>query len=118
MADDDIAATGFGKHGGRNFASECALLAPGNVLTGDGNAGAFRAVDRGRNSGEGRGDDDVAVLCAGDQRKERGEKRARIRERFVHFPVAGDYAASHVKTSEKTKDLTQRAQRREAVICC
>src|SRR5712664_2887755 len=48
VADDDVAAAGFGKHGGGNFAGEGALLAPRNVLTGDGGARAFRGFDRGR----------------------------------------------------------------------
>src|SRR3989440_4041922 len=95
VADDDVAATGFGKHEGGNFAGEGAFLAPGDVLTSDGDAGAFRGFDSGAYCGERRGDDDVAVLCAGNERKGRGEKRASGRERFVHFPVAGDYAASH-----------------------
>src|SRR2546429_1348276 len=45
-ADDDVAAAGFGKHGSGNFACEGAFLAPGHVLTGDGDAGAFRGFDR------------------------------------------------------------------------
>src|SRR6266436_4858589 len=95
MADDDVAAAGFGKHGGGNFAGECTFLAPGDVLTGDGDAGAFGAFERGGDRCERRGDNNVAVLRAGNEWKERGEKRASVRERLVHFPVASDYAASH-----------------------
>src|SRR5437773_945902 len=46
VADDDVAAAGFGKHGSGNFACEGAFLAPGHVLTGDGDAGAFRGFYR------------------------------------------------------------------------
>src|SRR5205814_1176148 len=76
VADDDVAAAGFGKHGSGNFACEGAFLAPGHVLTGDGDAGAFRGFDRSSYCSERRGDDNVAVLRAGNERKERGEKRA------------------------------------------
>src|SRR5882724_4532400 len=89
VADDDVAAAGFGKHGSGNFAGEGAFFAPGDVLASDGDAGAFRGFDRSAYCGERGGDDNVAVLCAGDERKERGEKRASVRERFVHFPVTG-----------------------------
>jgi hypothetical protein len=50
------------------------------------------------------------VFCAGNKGEEGGEKRAGVRERLEHFPVAGDYAASHVRTSGKRKDLTQSTQ--------
>src|SRR5882724_11924286 len=108
VADDDVAAAGFSEHGSGNFAREGAFFAPGDVLAGDGDAGTFRGFGRSRDRGEGRGDDDVAVLCVGNERKKGGEKRAGVRESLVHFPVAGDYAASHGRTSRKKKDLTQR----------
>src|SRR5437762_5387324 len=97
------------------------LLAPGHVLTGDGDAGAFRGFDRSSYCSERRGDDNVAVLRAGNERKERGEKRASVRERFVHFPVAGDYAASHAKASKDKTDrqecLSRLSERVSVFIC-
>src|SRR5207249_11242489 len=85
----------------RNFTGEGAFLAPGNVLAGDGDAGPFRGFDSGRDRGERRGDDNVAVFCLRNERGEGGEKRAGIGERFVHFPVASDYPASHVSLRRK-----------------
>src|SRR5690242_17688688 len=123
MADDDVAAAGFDKHGSGNFAGEGAFLTPGNILAGDGDGGTFGGFDSGRDRCEWRSNDDVAMLGVRNEREEGGEKRAGVRERFEHFPVAGDYAASHVKASKERKDLTQRtprtqsAQRRVAVIC-
>src|SRR6266568_1770638 len=106
VADDDVAAADLGKHRSGDFAGEGAFLAPGNVLAGDGDAGAFCGFDGGRERGERRRNGNVAMFCVRNKREEGGEKRARLRERFVHFPIAGDYAASHVKTSGKTKDLS------------
>src|SRR6266568_54451 len=74
-------------------------------VAGDGDAGAFCGFDGGRERGERRRNDNVAMFCVRNKREEGGEKRAGFRERSVHFPIAGDYAASHVKTSGKTKDL-------------
>src|SRR2546426_8656656 len=105
VADDDVAAADLGKHRSGDFAGEGAFLDPGNVLAVDGDAGAFCGFDGGRERGERRRNDNVAMFCVRNKREEGGEKRARFRKRFVHFPIAGDYAASHVKTSGKTKDL-------------
>src|SRR6266436_820489 len=105
VADDDVAAADVGKHRSGDFAGEGAFLAPGNVLAGDGDARAFCGIDGGRERGERRRDGNVAMFCVRNKREEGGEKRARLRERFVHFPIAGDYAASHAKTSGRTKDL-------------
>src|SRR5439155_16095639 len=44
MADDNVAAASFSKHGGGNFAGEGAFLAPGDVLAGDVHVEAFRSV--------------------------------------------------------------------------
>ena len=70
VADDDVAAAGLGKHGGRNLAGECSFLAPGDVLASDGDAGALHGLDRSRYCRERRRDDHVAGLCAGNERKE------------------------------------------------
>src|SRR6266705_1254223 len=110
VADDDVAAADLGKHRSGD-------------LAGEGDAGAFCGFDGGRERGEGRGNGNVAMFCVRNKREEGGEKRAGFRERFVHFPIADDYAASHVKTSGKTKDLntedTEDAESTEkkAVIC-
>jgi hypothetical protein len=73
-------------------------------LAGDGNAEAFGGFDGSGDRGERRSDNDVTVLCVRNEREERGEKCARVRERFVHFPVASDYAASHLKPPKKEQN--------------
>src|SRR4029077_3435780 len=70
-----------------------------------------------------RGYDDVAMFRVRNEREEGGEKRAGVCKRFIHFPVTGDYAASHVRTSRRRKDLTQGTRRaqsslRRAVVIC
>src|SRR5207245_2866360 len=58
MANDDVAATRFSEHRGRDFSREGAFLAPGNVLASDGDAGAFGGLDGRGDCGERWGDDD------------------------------------------------------------
>src|SRR5208283_2459296 len=74
MADDGIAATSLDKHNSGDLAGERAFLLPVNVLAGDGDFGAFGGFDGDRNVGERRGDDDVTVADARDQRIETGEE--------------------------------------------
>ena len=94
VADDRVAATGLHQHARGDFPGERAFLFPVNVLRGDGNVRALDGFNRGRNGGERWSDDDVAIGDAGDQRIKRREKRARVRLRFVHLPVAGNDAAT------------------------
>ena len=95
MADDDVAASGFGEHGGGNFSGEGAFFFPVDVLSGDGDFCVFGGFD-GRGDGcVWRGYDDVAVTGFGGERRERGEKRAGVGGGFVHLPVAGNDAAPH-----------------------
>ncbi len=54
--------------------------------------GAAHGFDRGGQRRERRRDDDVAMLRGGDQRLETPQrKRARLRLRLVHLPIAGDH---------------------------
>src|SRR6267378_6875714 len=62
VANDDVAAAGFGEHRGGNFAGESTFLAPGYVLARDGDVGAFRCLGSRGDGGERRGDNNVAVL--------------------------------------------------------
>src|SRR5713226_3696545 len=62
VADDNVAAARFGKHGGGNFAGEGAFLAPGDVLAGDGDVRTFCGVDGSSYGRERGGDYYVAML--------------------------------------------------------
>ena len=62
MPDNYISATGIAEHSDRNLTGKGTLILPMNVLGRDRHAGAFGLVDGGAQCGEGRSDDNVAVL--------------------------------------------------------
>jgi len=78
MADDDVAAAGFSKHGRGNFTSEGAFLAPGDVLAGDGDAGAFRSFDGGREIAVNGGATTMSQCFAAATSGRNEEKNARV----------------------------------------
>src|SRR4029077_18195258 len=90
VADNDVPASGFNQHLRRDFSGERAFLFPKNILRGNGNLRVSSGFPGGMDGGKGWSDYDVALVDAGNEQRERGEKHLRFRLRLKHFPVADD----------------------------
>src|ERR1700730_8153379 len=95
MPNNDVAASGFMEHAGRNFASERTFLFPVHVLTGNADFSIPYRFNRSRDRWKRRRHHDVAIIGVRDKRRKRRKKPACVGNGLVHFPIAGDHPTPH-----------------------
>src|ERR1700686_1378155 len=95
MPNNDVAASRFMEHAGRNFSSECAFFFPVHVLTGNADFSISCRFNCSLDRRKRRRHHDIAIIGVRDERRKRRKKRACVGNGLIHFPIAGDHPTPH-----------------------